>query len=41
MIKYVETDMIVRSNSGIVVGYSINPALEAIAKNPIGAVIVK
>ena len=39
--EYVETDMIVRSNAGIVIGYGINTALEAIAKNPIGAVIVK
>jgi hypothetical protein len=34
-----ETDMFVQSNSGLVVGYSIESALEVIAKNPIGPLL--
>ncbi len=34
--KLVETDMIVRGNPGLVVGYSIDSALDVISKNPIG-----
>ncbi len=37
----VETDMIVRSNSGIIISYSINSALDVISKNPIGPLITK
>lgn len=34
--KLVETDMIVRGNPGLVVGYCIDSALDVISKNPIG-----
>jgi S1-C subfamily serine protease len=37
----IETDMIVRSNAGIIISYSINSALDVIAKNPIGPIITK
>lgn len=37
----IETDMIVRSNAGILKSYSINIALDVIAKNSIGAVITQ
>jgi hypothetical protein len=37
--KFVETDMIVKGNPGLVVGYCIDSALDAISKNPIGPLI--
>jgi len=37
--ELVETDMIVRGNPGMVVGYSIDSALDVISKHPIGATI--
>ena len=39
--QLIETDMIVKSNSGIVKGYSIKTALEVISNNPIGPPIKK
>jgi len=38
-IELAETDMIVQSNSGIVLGYSIKNAIDAISKNPIGPIV--
>jgi len=37
--KLLETDMIVKSNSGLVMGYGIDSAFRIIEKNPIGAPI--
>ena len=36
-----ETELIAISNAGIVLGYSLNPAIEAIQNNPIGPKIAK
>lgn len=39
--KGLDTGLVAMSNSGIVVGYSIKPAIEAIKKNPIGPKVMK
>ena len=39
--ELIETDMVVQSNSGLVIGFSIKSAVDVILKNPIGPLVKK